>query len=254
MTASSRSASVGHLPQFLRYLSTFPSPVNVLESLASGCLARYRMVGGFIWILVDSGHLVSVGCIGWPRDLEERYSVIPIGLDLPAARCARVDLKQIDEADGFGSRFVGSIDEEYLDQHFDAKDVRAVVNIPIRYSRSVIGTFGFVTDQPWPATEESEALLDSLSAALGLWATHPNSGVTSGPLAATQREWSLAFTPRQKEVLELIGSGRSNSQIAQQLHVSVSSVKQDVQHVMRALRTHSRDSAYERAVHLKLLD
>lgn len=253
MTAS-RSATVAHLPQFLRYLSGLPAPEKALEALAAGPLARYRMVGGFIWVLVDGSHLVSVGSIGWPMDLEERYSVIPIGLDLPAARAPREDTITIDVAEGFGSQYVGSIDDEYLEGHFAAKDVRSVVNVPIRHARSVVGCFGFVTDERWVESPESTTLLEALSSTLGLWATHPGSGVLSGPINLTQRDWSLAFTPRQKEVLTLAGKGRSNSQIAHQLHVSVSSVKQDVQHMMRALRTHSRDSAYERAQRLKLLD
>lgn len=254
MTVTPRASSVGYLPQFLRYLGTFPSPENTLHSLASGCLARQRMVGGFIWVLVEGSHLVSVGSIGWPRDLVERYSVVPIGLDLPAARATREDVITIDGAEGFGSQYVGSIDEEYLDGHFAAKEVASVVNTPMRHNRSVVGCFGFVTDQPWEDDEESRALLEALSSALGLWATHPSSGVLSGQVTMTQRDWSLAFTPRQKEVLTLVGQGRSNSQIALTLHVSVSSVKQDVQHAMRALRTHSRDSAFERARSLQLLD
>lgn len=253
MTAT-RMSTTAYLPQFLRYMSGFPSPDKVLQALASGPLARHGMVGGFLWILVDGSHLVSVGSIGWPMDLEERYSVIPIGLDLPAARAAREDTVTIDESEGFGSQYVGSIDEEYLDGHFAAKRISSVVNVPMRHARAVVGCFGFVTDRPWEVTEESTALLDALSSTLGLWATHPRSGVLSGPISLTQRDWSLAFTPRQKEVLALVGEGRSNSQIAHQLHVSVSSVKQDVQHVMRALRTHSRNSAYERAQRLKLLN
>ena len=249
-----RSATVGHLPQFLRYLSGFPPPEKVLEALAAGPLARQRMVGGFLWILVDGSHLVSVGCIGWPIDLEERYSVIPIGLDLPAARAPRENEITVDGGDGFGSQYVGSIDEEYLDGHFTAKGVKSVVNLPLRHARSVVGCFGFVTDETWEVTDESTALLESLSSTLGLWATHPKSGVLGGSVNLTQRDWSLAFTERQKQVLALVGQGRSNSQIALQLHVSVSSVKQDVQHMMRALRTHSRDSAFERAQRLKLLD
>lgn len=254
MTTPTRPVAVGNLPQFLRYLGTFPSPEGVLGALASGCLARFRMVGGFIWILVDGTHLVSVGCIGWPLDLEERYSVIPIGIDLPAARAPREDRILIDEAVGFGAQYVGSIDEDYLDDHFAAKDVRTVVNVPIRHARSVVGCFGFVTDTPWTPSDDSTHLLESLSSALGLWATHPRSGILSGPITVAQRDWSLAFTPRQKQVLAMIGEGQSNSQIAQQLHVSLSSVKQDVQHMMRALRTHSRDSALERAVRLNLVD
>lgn len=254
MTSPARTASLGFLPQFIRYLSTYPGPHDVLQALASGPLATARMNGGFLWILVDGNSLVSVGSIGWPRDLEERYSVIPIGLDLPAALAPREDRITLDGAEGFGTQYVGSIDEAYLDEHFAAKKVHSVINVPLRQARSVVGCFGFVTETPWHESEESDALLNALASALGLWATSPASGVLSGPLSASQREWSLAFTDRQKQVMGLVAEGHSNSQIARRLHVSLSSVKQDVQHVMRALRTHSRETALSRAQQLHLLD
>jgi DNA-binding NarL/FixJ family response regulator len=86
-----------------------------------------------------------------------------------------------------------------------------------------------------------------------MWATHPRSAALDSPAPIGPREWSLAFTPRQKQVLRLAGEGLSNTEIAQRLMVSTSSVKQDLQQAMRALRTHSRQGAYDRAKGLGLL-
>ncbi len=253
-TRHSPSDSAGHLPAFVRYLSSHPTAEDVLQALASGPLVNMGMTAGSLWVLVDGVSLASVGHAGWPPDLVDRYSVIPLSLDVPPAHAAREDSIRIDMAEGFGHRFVDSIDEGYLDDELAALATESVINVPLRHAHSVVGCLGFVTREVWPDTEDAQALLTSLSYALGLWLTHPRSGILESSLTVIQREWSLAFTPRQKQVLNLVGAGHSTSQIAQQLHVSVSSVKQDMQHAMRALRTHSRISAYERAKRLNLLN
>jgi PAS domain S-box-containing protein len=51
---------------------------------------------------------------------------------------------------------------------------------------------------------------------------------------------SLHLTPRQAEVLELLERGRSTRQIADELHLSIETVRNHVRHVMHALGAHSR--------------
>jgi DNA-binding NarL/FixJ family response regulator len=48
------------------------------------------------------------------------------------------------------------------------------------------------------------------------------------------------LTPRQVEVLRLLEQGRSTKQIAQELHLSLDTVKNHVRHLLRALGVHSR--------------
>jgi DNA-binding NarL/FixJ family response regulator len=48
------------------------------------------------------------------------------------------------------------------------------------------------------------------------------------------------LTPRQGEVLRLLEQGRSNKQIAQELHLSTETVKNHVRHLLRALGVNSR--------------
>jgi PAS domain S-box-containing protein len=48
------------------------------------------------------------------------------------------------------------------------------------------------------------------------------------------------LTPRQAEVLRLLEQGRSNKQIAQELHLSTETVKNHVRHLLRALGVNSR--------------
>jgi len=49
-----------------------------------------------------------------------------------------------------------------------------------------------------------------------------------------------ALTPRQTEILRLLENGRSTSQIADELHLSVETVRSHIRRLLRALGVHSR--------------
>ena len=246
-------ASLGGLPQFIRYASTYPSPHSLLKALQAGPLGRRDMVAGFLWIIVDGTHLVSIAHMGWPRDLVDRYSIMPLELDIPAVHAVNHGGITIDDADGFGATYMLSIDDRFLAERFRERGAVSAINAPLRHAGIVIGNLGFVTSRRWEDDDEGRTLLETLSHVIGLWATHPCSRAMEAPSTVGPREWSLAFTPRQREILTLVGEGLSNTDIARRLIISNSSVKQDLHQAMRALRTHSRAGAYERALALGLL-
>jgi DNA-binding NarL/FixJ family response regulator len=61
------------------------------------------------------------------------------------------------------------------------------------------------------------------------------------PVAGDERE--AALTPRESEVLRLIGRGLSNKQIAQRLCIELSTVKNHVHNVLEKLAVHRRGDA-----------
>jgi PAS domain S-box-containing protein len=81
-----------------------------------------------------------------------------------------------------------------------------VSSVPLFRGEHVVGIFGQVSD----LVEEPHA--------------HP----------------ALHLTPRQAEVLELLERGRSTSQIAEELHLSVETVRNHIRHLLRAIGAHSR--------------
>jgi len=48
------------------------------------------------------------------------------------------------------------------------------------------------------------------------------------------------LTPRQTEVLRLLEQGHSTNQIAQELHLSIETVRNHIRHILKALNVHSR--------------
>jgi PAS domain S-box-containing protein len=66
-------------------------------------------------------------------------------------------------------------------------------------------------------------------------------GLLSSPLEEEEHgEPHPHLTPRQAEVLRLLGQGRSTKQIAAELHLSPETVRNHVRHVFRALGVNSR--------------
>jgi len=63
-----------------------------------------------------------------------------------------------------------------------------------------------------------------------------------------------ALTDRQRDVLRLVADGRSNPEIASELHVSLNTVKTHVVHVLHRLGVTDRTQAAVRAAQLGLLD
>ncbi|WP_135554539.1 response regulator transcription factor [Paenibacillus cymbidii] len=72
--------------------------------------------------------------------------------------------------------------------------------------------------------------------------------------AANEEALSTPLTSREKDVLRGIAAGWSNEEIAEQLQISLSTVKVHTRHVFAKLEVHNRVSAVTRAQRLSLLD
>jgi DNA-binding NarL/FixJ family response regulator len=57
------------------------------------------------------------------------------------------------------------------------------------------------------------------------------------------------LTPRQAEILRLLERGHSTNQIANELHLSLETVRNHIRHLLRALGVHSRLEAVAVARH-----
>jgi PAS domain S-box-containing protein len=104
-----------------------------------------------------------------------------------------------------GTARVTDAEVELLDPSGDRVSVE-ISSVPLRRGGHVIGVFGqAVHSEPRPAAAHNPAL-----------------------------------TPRQAEVLRLLEHGRSTTQIAQELHLSVETVRNHIRGMLRALGVHSR--------------
>jgi DNA-binding NarL/FixJ family response regulator len=63
-----------------------------------------------------------------------------------------------------------------------------------------------------------------------------------------------SLTPREREVLVRLASGATNRQIAQALHLSLSTVKRHLEHILSKLKVSDRTQAAVKAIEMGLLD
>lgn len=127
-----------------------------------------------------------------------------------------------------------------------------LVSAPIISDGRPIGTYALncASVPDWSTLDI--AVLDAISYALGLWLTHPDSGLPVSGFEADRPEASLSS--RQVAILRMVFGGRTNTSIAAALGVSLSTVKQDLTKAMAHLGTTDRTSAAEAARALGLFD
>lgn len=61
------------------------------------------------------------------------------------------------------------------------------------------------------------------------------------------------LTPKEREILRLIGEGKTNSQIAQELHYAVGSIKNMIQDIFLKLQVTDRAQAVLKGIRLGIL-
>jgi DNA-binding NarL/FixJ family response regulator len=91
------------------------------------------------------------------------------------------------------------------------------------------------------AVARGQVLLQTSSAAQLLAGLSPPSPPSSPPSQSAAEK--LGLTEREREVLRLIGQGRTNSEIAAELHVSEATVKTHINHIFSKLGARDRAQA-----------
>lgn len=240
------------LPQFLQYVRTYPAPEPLMTALARGPLATYGARTGNLWAL-EGDELVSIARFGATVEESERYARIPLSLDFDICAAVQTGQAVIGSPHEVGDTRVGIIDGDFWNALVDRVGGQTLVSVPLVVGGEPVGGFGFLTDVPWPGDQASSDVLGILAGVLALWLTHPLSPIPASDPLAGQGQWSFVLTKRQVEIMHRVEQGWPTRRIALELGISESTVKQDVQHVMRSMRTSDRLAAAERARLLGLM-
>lgn len=241
------------LPHFLTYTSTLPDPDSMARALLYGPLATFETGAVSITRIVGDA-LELHGTYGYTQGEIDGYWRVPLSIPTPFSRCVLEAETLVDEIETVTDRFEALRADDGLWQGFmDRFGIGQVFSTPIFLQGTVIGAFGGITRAKREWTSLDFSALSGISAALGLWLTHPN---TPGPTTdrMMRRDVGLLhLTARQRDILELVEQGKSNTAVAMNLGYSVSTIKQELQRVMRSMGVADRQEAVMRARSLGLL-
>ena len=239
---------------WLQFLSTLPDPASAFAALVHGPLHHYGARAGGIWKLVDGENLERLTLYGHSADEISRHGRIPLRLDFAITRAVRSNAFRSAETQTNARDYrAAALDESMWQRVSERLNARSIGNAPIRHDGRVIGAYGFICDRYVSWTEADETALLGIGSALGLWLTHPQR-VRVRPAVVDSDEPPVALTQRQEQVLLLVEQGMPTESIAESLRYSISTIKADLGHAMRVLRTDDREVAASRARSLGLLD
>lgn len=243
------------LPSLLRLLSGHPDGQHLTSALNDGVFSAFDARATVIWLVENRESLSMIGYVGFSDADLERWHRIPLTFDSQMVDVARHGEIYVTAIADFPERYPNATFDR---DHFQAMTDRLrmqdgdLIGIPIIHQGITLGVVQFTTESPRDWNAHDFSVLTAISSALGLWATHPHSPVS--PLyRSSGAEPMLMFTRRQQDIIALVNEGVGNHQIAAELHVSVSTVKQELQRIMRSTNTTERLSAAMRAVEMGLL-
>ena len=140
-------------------------------------------------------------------------------------------------------------------QAIDGSDVEAYC-IPLTKGSDPIGILCLTLSAGAKMNVISPEALSVVSKITGIWLD--SLGVNAGSNTYGSQNNSApspeSLTERQLTVLRLVAEGKTNSQIAQELILSESTIRQETVKIYRALGVHARSEAGKRAKHLGIIE
>ena len=239
---------LGSLSAFLRTLGEAPHPDEVARALVDLLNAPYGVVSVAI-MPIHGPRMIVFGVHGYPEMEIAPMRTLPLDGDYPLVRAMREGEALIDPNETVAERYTAARRAEgswasTLERLPDG----TTISVPISGGGAWLGGCAVLSDGQREWEPLDIALLEAIGQALGMWLTHPDSGLP--PIADGAPP---ELTSRQAAILALVAEDRSNSEIAHLLGFSESTVKQELQRTLRSLDVPGRREAAERAASLGLI-
>lgn len=243
----------GALPQFLRFLATLPEPDATARALLLGPMTHFDM-GAVSIVRISGEHSELHGTHGYTQGEVDGYWRVPLAVPTPFNRCMLEAEVLIDEVEKVPVEFEAlSVDRPLWEGFMERFGVGQVISAPIILQGTVIGAFGGITRSKRTWSSLDFAMLDGIASALGLWMTHPDTPAPHSDRLRRSDPALLHITERQQQILLLVEAGKSNTSIAHTLGYSVSTIKQELQKIMKTMGLSDRLEAAARARKVGLL-
>lgn len=224
----------GAVLSLLRVLAIDPDRRTLATALARGLFAEWAPEQVSVYLLDPSGEaLVAVASFG-DDPTEPDYSRLPLDIAIPVTQVFRSgeerSLTMVQAAAEF------PMVAGWIAQQPYAATAEGFI-LPLAAGGRTVGILSLMfrtsVDRSW----RFRAALDAAVAALSVWSLSAAHQVAEAP-----RRRAVSPTPRQRQVLELIAMGRTNAEIAEELGVSVGTVKADLAYLFRLFDVRDRQA------------
>lgn len=228
------------LSVFLSFLGSGSEPDAAARSMLDGPLTGFTASGVALQI-VRGGELVTVGVAGDVSVDDVAAGTMPLTTAVPAVRAYHA-----------GHTVIAPVREHRTTRPAaTSTDGGASVVASVITTRGVrVGTWWTVCRKRPIWTPADHALINGISAALGLWLTRPD--IDRGGVLQHPRN-GFRLSARQQRILLLIEEGKTTAAIATALGYSGSTIKLDVRGILDQLDVNTRADAVRAARALNLL-
>jgi DNA-binding CsgD family transcriptional regulator len=218
----------------------------------SGLLSSANTATGLCRKLVHSDLTIpeTTGASVFSIDQQAQFNLVgSYGKGLPASGVSVWDEHPFGKATRSGAIHTETT------QAMDGSEVE-VYCLPLTKGSDPIGLLCLTLAKGTRMNSISPEALSAVSKITGIWldslglGSIPSSNGGSGTSSATPE----SLTDRQLTVLRFIAEGKTNAQIAQDLILSESTIRQETVKIYRALGVHARGEAGKRAKHLGIID
>jgi DNA-binding CsgD family transcriptional regulator len=186
----------------------------------------------YIMTLNSNGMVELLQSFGQSEEQMAGWKSIPLTAEVPGTDAIREDrLVWLADITDWEESYPGS------KNYPGSENLKTLINSPIYLSSAPVGVMGIMCDQIiLPETQEI-AFVDIVSGLVSLHLSKSHQAVE----AVTDRKKYL--TPRQIEVLKMIGDQMSNTEIAAQMGYSVSTIRHETMRIYELLKASGRRDA-----------
>lgn len=221
-----------------------------------GALGPVDGVAGQIYGLGRPGTLELLGNFGWPTGDASAFRALSIDLPLPACDAfttvATVALPWRDLATAY-PLLADEVDENPPVDLPESAD-GLIVCVPIVWAEAPVGVVVALLGEHLDAGPGDWHYLDGVAGALALWLLEQRrSLIDTWRKAAPLPHVEVAISPIQHRILELVGDGKSDAEIAETVGLSLAMVRKDLKEVLGLMGTDDRRTAAGRAREIGLL-
>ena len=232
------------LTAYLRFLASTDDGQAVAKALVLGALAPLGLMAGHLYAALDDEHLTLIGSHGFTDTELEGFRKIPVALRLPLTNAFTTmrpfttnGAEIVELFPLLGMPLVSGNDA----WRFTASSLIAV---PVIHQGVAIGVIGLALSRVLTLDADDAWYLDSVAAATALWLVRQLDSAQGTQQRRGAFEATPLITTRQRQVIELVGQGYTNGEIARQVGYSVPTIKKDLQYIMTLCDVHDRRHVY----------